>query len=131
MILAMAKLPVPALAMSTCCAVLDVPTAWLPNVKLSGAIAAPGTPMAVPVSCTPCATPSLVVTTTTDPKVPTPKGTNVTLTEQLAPSARLEGQLLLIVKFEGGFSSMTEITRGPVPVLVMVKDCGALAVPTT
>jgi len=121
------KLAVPVLAMITGCAALSVPTFWLPNVKLSGAMADAGAPNAVPVSCTTCEKPSFVETATVPPLAPAAVGANITLTEHWAPSPRPDGQLL--VARNPGVACTLEIANTPVPLFVIVTDCGALDVP--
>ena len=122
------RLPVPMLATRTCCAVLDVPTPWLPNAKLGGAIAEVETPMPVPDSCTTCWTPaSFDVIARVPPFAPTRTGEKVTKTEKEALAARLDGQLF--VCWKPGIAAMLEIANAAVPVFETVTVCGALEVP--
>lgn len=65
-------------------------------------------------------------------RLPAADGANDTLTLQLAPTARLLPQVVLMVKSGalGPLSETLAIASGPAPVLVSVRVVGALAVPT-
>ena len=61
-------------------------------------------------------------------RVPTAVGTNVTLTVQEVPLARLAGQLFVCAKSPDNANPLIE--SGPVPVLLRVRFCAELVVPT-
>jgi len=123
--------PVLVLLSVTGCAVLVVPTAWLPKLKLAGeAVAVGETP--VPVKETVCGLPAALSVMVRKPgRVPPVEGVKVTLIVQFAPAAIVAGatgQLLVCAK--SPVMAIELMTRGAVPELVTVTACAALVVPT-
>jgi len=74
---------------------LTVLTIWLPNVREAGEVLATGA-IPVPVRLTVGAAPEVLLFKVRTPfRLPRVVGVNVTLTEQVAPAARVVPQLLL------------------------------------
>jgi hypothetical protein len=74
----------------------------------------------------------LLVSDNAAPRLPRAVGANTTLIAQLAPAARDEPQLFVCVKSEALVPLMLRLlmVRVALPVLVRVKLCAALLVPT-
>ena len=116
------------------CDPLDVPTFWLPNVRLEAPRLAPGDAVELPVppNETECGDPAAVsVIVTAALRDPAATGRNVTETLQEPKAATLVPQLLDCEK-SPGFApviAMLEIESAIEPVLVSVKLCGVLGEP--
>src|SRR5579863_5638864 len=88
--LAIESAAVPVLVSVTTCAALDVPTFWLPKLRLVGLKLIPGVAVPVPVSPTVCGLPvALSVTVMAPERVPAAVGLKTTEIAQLAPEATL------------------------------------------
>jgi hypothetical protein len=127
----------PMLDTVTVCVALVVPTAWLPNVSVVGAIEivppAPAVPVPVSVIVVVCGVwlPALVYVTVTVPvSVPVAVGVNVTFSTQLDPSVlpatKVAGQLSVSPKF--ALATMFEIVTKLVPTFVIATGWDALIV---
>jgi hypothetical protein len=115
---------------------LVVPTNCEPNTKLDGDNDTPGA-VPVPLTATLCGLPAaLSVTATLAARLPDADGANLTVIEQVAFTASVEGpmgQSLEVVKSPAcaPVAAMLEIVNGAVPVFFNVDDCGAPIVPTS
>jgi hypothetical protein len=93
--------PVPPLERVTVCAVLVVPTLWLPKVSVVGEGVAAGIPTPVPEIDTLCVDPvvlfALSVTVSVAVRVPVLVGLNVTEMVQLPAAATAPAQLLVVL----------------------------------
>ena len=112
----------PVLLRVTVCAVLVVPTDWLPKARLVGerltTVVVP-----VPERLTVCGLPvALSVRVTAALRVPLAAGVKVTLTVQLAPAATLAPQLLVCAKSLAlvPVSARLEMLKAELPVLFSV-----------
>jgi len=126
----MARATFPVLLSVTGCEALVVLSSWPLKVRALGATPATGAAVtAVPVKLTCCGLPlELSVTVSAPVRVPLAVGVKVMLNVQDAWTATLPPQLLVSEK-----SPLVEtllIVRVPVPVLLRVTGCDALAVPT-
>ena len=92
------KAPLPELVRVTVCAVLAVPTDWLPKARLEGeTLTADAVP--VPERGTVCGLPAaLSATVRAAVRFPVAAGLKLTLIVQLAPAATLDPQLLVWAK---------------------------------
>ena len=121
---------VPRLVKVTVCGLLVVPTDWLPKFRLLGLSPAN---VPVPFRVTPCncgapASPTRRVAA----RAPSDVGVNVTLMLQLAPCARLAGQLFVWEKSPAFVPLMLApvSSSGPAPTLVSVVVWGVWLDPT-
>src|SRR5580658_744192 len=128
LVIVMAVLP--RLVMVAVCAALDVPTAVPAKVKLAGANF---TPVPVPLRAAVCVPPAPTTLNVAD-CLPSAVGSNSTETEQFAPAARVEPQLLALMGNSEALAPVTEtleIETAPVPALVRVATLAALVLPMT
>ena len=121
----------------TLCAVLLVPTRWLPKLRLVGdseTTGAAGVP--VPVNATFCGLPeALSVIATEALRLPVAVGLKVTLIVQLALAARVAGLMGHVLVCEKSpllvpVMAILEIDSAAFPPFVSVTFCEALLVPT-
>lgn len=112
----------------TSCAVLGVPTAWLPKARLAAERVTAG-PTPVPLRTTVCGPPAALSLMTKSPLVlPVTEGLKVTLMVQFAPAATLDPQPLVCAKSAVGV--MLLMVKAALPLLARVIACAELVVPT-
>jgi hypothetical protein len=115
---------------------LVVPTNCDPNTTLDGDNDTPGA-VPVPLTATLCGLPAaLSLTAILAARVPVADGAKLTLIEQVAFTASVEGEMgqsVVIVKSPAcaPAAAMLEIASGAVPVFFNVDDCAAPVVPTS
>ena len=111
----------------TACAVLLVPTAWMPKDRLDGERF---TTDAAPAKFTVCGLPEALSLMLRSPaRGPPSVGANDTLTVQRAPAATEPPQLFVCVKSPP--AAMPAIARAALPALVTEMVSAALVVPTS
>jgi hypothetical protein len=129
--LLMVSWTLPVLLKVTDCAVLLVPTAWLPKFRLDGETP-PTVPVPVPAKVTDCvlpATPLLLSVIVRVPlTAPMAVGEKDTLIVQEPPVATLPPQVLVSLKL--AVVEMIEIVSVVLPVFLRVTGCDTLVVPT-
>ena len=116
------KAALPVLVRVTACAVLVVPTDWLPKERLAGARLTAGA-VPVPVRLTVWGLPTALSAMVSEgARLPLADGVKVTLIVQLAPAATLDPQLLVCAKSPGlvPVSAMLEMLKAEFPVLFRV-----------
>jgi len=128
-ILEMVSAAVPVLVNVTACAALVVPKGWLEKVRLVTDKLTTGAGRPLPASRTTCGESAALSVIMTEPyRFPTAVGEKVTLMLQLAPAARLAGQLLVSPKSPVVVTLVN--SRTVLPMFVSVTICAAEVVPT-
>jgi len=122
--------PVPVLVKVTVCAALVVLTVWFPNARFAGVTATVEVPVPFSATVSVGLTGSELRIASDADLAPAAAGLNVTLTEQLAPAARLIPHVLVWVKSPGlvPVRLMLLIVSAALPVLDNVIAWAALLV---
>jgi len=134
--LVIVKVPLPVLVNVTLCAPLALPTAWLGKVTLATLRLAAGVPVPVPLNCTTCVLPgvllALSVIVSVAVRLLPPFGVNVTLMLQFVPATNVAPQVFVSEKSPELVppSAMLDIVRDPVPELLTVTVSGVAEEPT-